>query len=123
MKKTLWIIIAIVLVLALFTNPKQEQHKEVLKTKMTVFMQKSMKDNIKETDNEWEQAGQSLGLMLGGAIINTMIDNMISSTNFVLFSITQMTLEGDKTPIGIGIFGNIFFFKDIDSLLEESTNN
>jgi len=123
MKKVSLIIAVIVLMLAVFTNPKQDQHKEVLKTKFNTFMQKSMQENIKETDNEWEQAGQSLGLMLGGALINTMVDNMISSTNCIIFSITKMNYEGDSKPIGIGIFGNIFFFNDIDKLLSESMNS
>lgn len=119
---SLIVIVAIVVILAVLTNPKQDQHKEVLKTKLNVFIQKAMKNSLTETDNEWEQVGQSLGLMIGGALINTMIDNMVSSDNYVLFSTTKIHVEGETRVIGIGAFGNIFFFKDIDALLNRTMN-
>jgi len=78
---------------------------------MNIFMQKSM-----DINNEWEQ----LGLLLGRTLIDIMLDNVISVNNYILFSTTRITQEENSRVIGIGFFGNIFFFRDIEKYLNET---
>lgn len=104
---------------ALFTNPQPERHKEAVKNKLSAFMQQSMKESLTQTDNEWEQAGQALGMMLGGALVDRIVEELITSDNYLLFSTTRMHWDGESKVIGIGIFGNVFLSKDIDHALDQ----
>jgi len=104
---------------ALFTNPQPERHKEAVKSKLSAFMQQGMKESLTQTDNEWEQAGQALGLMLGGALVDRIVEELIATDNFLLFSTTRLNWDGDSKIIGLGIFGNVFLSKDIDHALDQ----
>ncbi len=118
-KNYLLIIIAGVIILfAMLTNPNQDRHKEVIKNKLISYMQKSMKENLTETDNKWEQAGQALGIMLGGIIVDRVIENLVSTDNYVLFSTTKISWEGETKVIGIGVFGNVFVTSKLDETIE-----
>jgi hypothetical protein len=82
-------------------------------------MQESMKQNLTKTDNEWEQAGQALGMMLGGALVDKIIDNLVSTENYILFSTTKISWEGETKIIGIGAFGNVFTTSKLDDTMNE----
>ncbi|MBK8442421.1 MAG: hypothetical protein IPL35_02955 [Sphingobacteriales bacterium] len=41
-----------------------------------------------------------------------MIDNSVSTDNYILFSTTKYSLEGETKVVGIGAFGNVFIFAD-----------
>jgi hypothetical protein len=113
------IIIGVIALIAILTNPNQDRHKEVIKNKISSYMQKSMKESLTNTENEWEQAGQALGIMLGGALIDEIIDNLVSTDNFVLFSTTKINWEGETKVIGIGAFGNVFITSKLDEAMNE----
>ena len=104
-------IIGLLVLVAVLTNPNQDRHKEVIKAKLTTYLQKSMKES-----NEF---GQALGLMFGGVFVNQILDQMITTDNYVLFSTTKITWEGKSKTIGIGVFGNVFVTKELDDALNE----
>ncbi len=119
-KKSVFIaIIAVIILIAVFTNPNQDRHKEVIKNKLNSYMQEPIKENLNETDNNTEQAGKALGMMLFGAFIDRVIDNLISTDNYVLFSTTKITWEGKTKIIGIGAFGNVYLTSKLDEMLDE----
>jgi hypothetical protein len=107
------------LLIAVLTNPNQDRHKEVVKNKLNTIMQKAMKDGLKNSDSGAEQLGSALGLMLGGALLDRMIETMVSTDNYVLFSTTKITFEGKSKLIGIGVFGNVFISDKIDEALKD----
>jgi hypothetical protein len=112
-------IVGVVVLVAILTNPNQDRHKEVIKNKLNSYMQKSMKESLTKTDNEWEQAGQALGMMLVGTLVDRIIDNLVSTDNYVLFSTTKISLEGETKIIGIGAFGNVFITNKLDEAMNE----
>jgi hypothetical protein len=112
-------IVGLVILVAILTNPNQDRHKEVIKNKLNSFMQKSINESSAKTDNEWEQAGQALGMMLGGALVDKIIDNLISTDNYVLFSTTKISWEGETKIIGIGAFGNVFITNELDQAMNK----
>lgn len=118
MKKnhTVLIAIGLILLVAVLTNPNQDRHKEVLKAKLNSYVQKSMSEGLSESDNEW---GQAFGMMLGGALIDGIISNVVTTDNYVVFSTTKMTWEGESKVIGVGAFGNVFLTSKIDEALDE----
>ncbi|POY36413.1 hypothetical protein C3K47_11745 [Solitalea longa] len=117
------LIFSLIILVAVLTNPNQDRHKEVLKNKLNAYLQKSMKKSHTKSKNKWEQAGQALGIMLGGALIDQITDNLVSTDNYVLFSTTKITWEGQAKVIGIGAFGNVFISEKVDKLLNEQLKN
>lgn len=112
-------IIGLIIIIAVITNPNQDRHKEVIKTKLNTYIQKSMNEKQTETNNKWEQAGQVLGMMISGAIIDPIIDNLVSTDNYVLFSTTKITWDGKTKIVGIGAFGNVFLTSQLNDALNE----
>lgn len=118
-KHIILIFVGLILLIGVITNPNQDRHKEVVKNKLNVLMQKAMKESLKNSDTGAEQIGSALGLMLGGAMLDRMIESMVSSDNYVLFSTTKATWEGKTKIIGIGVFGNVFISDEIDNALKD----
>ena len=112
-------VLGVLALIAMLTNPNQDRHKEVVKNKINLFMQKSTKQNLTEKDNEWEQLGQAFGMMLGGALVDRIVDNFVSTDNYVLFSTTKVSWEGKTKIIGIGAFGNVCISSKLDEAINE----
>jgi hypothetical protein len=112
------VLISMIILIAVITNPNQERHKEVIKDRIMTYLQKSINIDQAEPKNDWAETGQALGIMLGGALVDRIVDNLISTDNYVLFSRTKITWNGKTKIIGIGAFGNVF----ITSKLDESLN-
>jgi len=112
-------LLGLTILIAVMTNPSQARHKEVIRNKLTTYVQKSMKANYKAEDNDIEQAGKAIGLMIGGVIIDRILDNLVSTDNYVLFSTTRITWDGKTKIIGIGAFGNVFLTQKLDDALNE----
>lgn len=113
-------IIGVILLVAILTNPNQDRHKEVLKNKLNAVIQKEMANKADQSDDGFGQAGEALGMMFGSAIVDRMIDNMVSADNYVLFSITKITVKGESKTIGVGVFGNVYLVKELDDKLNNA---
>lgn len=96
------IIITLILLIAVLTNPNPERHREAVKTEINAYMQKTIKDNGSEAE------GQALGALLGGALIDRMVESVVSTSNYLIFSTTKVTWEGKTRVIGFGVFGNVY---------------
>lgn len=118
-KYTVLIITVMIALIAAFTNPGLEKHKDAIKAKFNTYLQNSMMKNMSETDNKWEQTGNALGMMLGSALVDGMIDNMVSTDNYILFSITKVSWQGETKVIGFGAFGNVYISSELDQKLDE----
>ena len=110
MNKTI-IIIAIILVLGFITNPSQERHKEIVLNKFKPEIISAFSEN---KDLEKITTGDVLGFMLGSSITEKFLDNLITVDNYYFFSLTNITWNKQTKTIGIGFFGNILFFKDLE---------
>lgn len=113
------LVLILIVLVAIFTNPGSERHKETIKSKLNVYLQKVMKNDLKETSEEEQQAGQAIGMLLGGVIIDQIIDNTLSTNNYLLFSTTKISWEGETKIIGIGAFGNVFLTGKLDEALNQ----
>jgi hypothetical protein len=111
MKKSIvvLIIIGIVVIIAAATNPNKSRHKEVLESKIKTYMQKSMKGE----NNEFALL---LGSLLGNAVVSIAIDKFVSTDNYILFSTTKLTWQGETKVIGFGAFGNVFISEKLNEI-------
>lgn len=109
-KQIALITVSIILIIAIFTNPNQTTHIEKVKTTITSLYQKQLKVNETESNNSF----LVLGSLLGTSLINTMVENGVSCDNYLLFSITKFTHEGQEKSIGYGVLGNVFLSSKIE---------
>ncbi len=72
-----------------------------------------------ESENEWEQVGQALGMMIGGTLVENVIDNLVSTDNYILFSTTKINWDGKSRIIGIGAFGNVYITNKLEEALDK----
>ena len=112
---TIGIIILIGFV-AILTNPKLQDHKEAVKTKISALIQKN--SNLEEEKDTAYDLGMSFGKLLGGVLIDNIVDTIVSTDNYVLFSLTKVTWDSETKVIGLGLFGNVFFSPEINEKLE-----
>lgn len=113
------LIFGLILLFATLTNPSPERHKEAVKTKFKEYMQKSMKDSTTVSEDENDKVGLAFGMIIGNAIIEPIVNSLISTDNYIVFSTTKITWDGKTTVIGIGAFGNVFITKKIDNTLDQ----
>lgn len=113
------VIVSVVILIAILTNPNQDRHKEVIKNKLNSYMQKSMNPEGDESENELEQVGQALGMMIGGTLVENVIDNLVSTDNYILFSTTKINWDGKSRIIGIGAFGNVYITNKLEEALDK----
>lgn len=87
MKTKHYVILGIALFMAILavTNPTLEIHKEKVKVKLNEFYEKEMAKEDNTATNQFSQAGKSMGMILAKSMINMVIDNAISSSNYILF--------------------------------------
>lgn len=117
-KQILLFAFATILLVAIFTNPSQEEHKEKVKETFTAYYQKSLKENQADSEN----AFAALGSLLGNTLINSMIENAITRDNYIIFSLTKITYEGEEKSIGYGIFGNVFLSEKVEKVFDKKLN-
>lgn len=112
--------ISIILLIAIITNPDTNRHKEEVKSKIHEYLQNSLANDVNEADDKWSKASKLFGNLLGETMINNMVNTMISSNNYILFSTTNATSEGKTKTIGLGIFGNVFLSNKVNEAFKNS---
>ncbi|MGX7666064.1 DUF4359 domain-containing protein [Flavobacterium pedocola] len=115
-KQIILIGLGIILAIAIFTNPNQEIHKEVVKSTITSYYQKS----IEEDDTIPKNGFSALGSLLGTSLINTLVENGVSSDNYLVFSITKIRYKGEEKSIGFGVFGNVFLSEKVKEAFDDT---
>jgi hypothetical protein len=115
-------IIALVAIVAFLTNPKPERHKEVVKNKIYQYWQKIMLEDVSNARNRREEVAQELEILLGSTLVDKVIDNVVSSEDYLLFSTTKISFDGKSKTIGYGVFGNVYLDKELDEGLNEIIN-
>jgi len=114
MKYLILTITCLIILIAVITNPNQDRHREVVKNKINFYMQK----NLSETNGL-----ELLGAMLGGAVVNVVINNLVSTDNYVLFSTTKINWRGESKVIGVGVFGNVYITSELVKAMEKGLLN
>jgi uncharacterized protein (TIGR02145 family) len=113
-------VLGFLILIAVITNPNLERHKEVVKAKLSSTLNKKMSRSSSNSESEWEKAGEAMGAMIGMGIANALIDNLVTTDNFLVFSLTRIKGFDESRVIGIGAFGNVFLFKDAEQKMEIS---
>jgi len=103
-------LMGIILTISMLTNPNESRQKEILKYKLNVHLQKILSEN--DVENQ--------GFMfLGNLFVSGIVNNAISTDNYIVFSTTNYTYKGESKVIGLAAFGNVFLFNDLDDLKKQ----
>jgi len=107
----IWLIL-IVAVVAIWTNPKKEQHEIVVKQKAEYLLKKQL--------GKKEQGIFDLGMqLLGRDVVQDFVSKNVVVTNYYLFSLTKIKWDGKDNTIGIGAFDPIWLSPKIDEKADE----
>lgn len=110
MNKGFLIIIA-VLIVAAITNPDEARHKEVLMNKIKPEMIQAFMD---EKEIEKLNNLDAISFMFGTTVVQKFVDNIVSTDNYIVFSLMKATWDGETKIIGVGLFGNVLLLKDLE---------
>ena len=114
MKKTIWIILALVVLTAIVTCPDEQAHKTMLKSTTTAALNEYIDRSC--TDADLGLLTSALGSTLGGWAIDLMVENRVYVTNYFVCSIGYVTWEGESKPVSVGCFGHVFSINREDML-------
>lgn len=109
-KPLLVIFIASIFLLAIISNPNEEEHIKKVKETIAVANQKSLEKNNKNSENDFEE----LGNLLGESLVNTIVKNTITCDDYIFFSITKITFQEEEKSIGYGLFGTVFLSEKVE---------
>ncbi len=125
MKSISLVTVLVIALIAIFTNPPVEKHREAVKSKLNLLMQGSLYEKINKSDvTELESnLGSAIGSMLGSAFMDPFINMAITSDNYIICSITKLSWNGETKIIGFGFLGNVFLSREIDNSLKDEISN
>lgn len=117
MKKANWtiIIFAAIVLIAIFTNPSTEEHKQAVKSVVNRVVQNSVSENTSDMEN--------FGVLLGSSLVEKLVENSVIRDNYLLFSITKISWKGESRNIGYGVFGNVFLSDKVKEAFQDKENN
>ena len=97
---------------AIFTNPKKEEFDSIVKNKATELVKKEL--------NYEHQDALELGMTLfGNKMVDDFVEKNVIVDNYYLFSTVSINWQGQKTPIGGGVFKTIWLSPKIDEKADE----
>jgi hypothetical protein len=97
------IIFGFVLLAMMITNPSLEDHRQAV---MKELERNITKSSSRDQSNGWEQ----LGVQLGESIGKLVLDRVIERENYLLFSISTVSVDHSKKDIGFGMFGHVWTY-------------
>ncbi len=119
-KRIAWvfgIIALLILMFLVFTCPTKEQHQQAIRQELTQIF-----DEQNHPSNDIFEMGMSMfGKMIAGNVINTMLEEMLTYHNDVIFSKTTVRFNGRDHTVSYGFLGKVFTVNkdDVDHYLKD----
>lgn len=98
-------ILILILLIAILTNPSITKHQTAVVDKIENYLQ----------NNQNTPASSVNGLYT----VEDQIKNRISSSSYLFFSTTEVSIDNQTETIGIGIFGMVFISDAVDFYLSK----
>jgi hypothetical protein len=91
------VIITLVLLLFLVTNPSKDDHVEKVRISLKTALSRSL---AKEMENNF---AKGLGAYLGDGIVDALVEKSVNFDNFFLFSRTHFRFLDKDVVVGYGV--------------------
>ncbi len=107
-----------VLAVLLISNPNEDAHKEAVKKAWN----QSLKESTNASDDDDSEGslfkgfGSILTSMIGSSVIESLVDQMVTSDSYGIFSLTKVDAGKGPQTVGVGMFGHVFLSEKAKSL-------
>ena len=101
------IVFGFILLAMMTTNPSLDDHRQAV---MKELERNITQSPYHESSDGWEQ----LGIQLGESIGKLVLDRVVERENYLLFSISTVSVEHSKKDIGFGIFGHVWVYHNLN---------
>lgn len=100
------------MLIAFFSNPKQEQHEKIVREKAILL--------LKQQAGKQHEQIVDFGIQLfGNTLIDQFMQNHVKVENYYLFSLTKIRIGHEESTIGGGAFGAVWLSPKIDEKAQE----
>ena len=103
--------------LAGFTNPGLEGHRQEVRSEVMQFISKES-SSVHSSNGALAQLEEELGFALGNILIQKIANDAVQTDNYLLFSLTTLQIDNEERNIGIGLFGQVYLFDDLEVALK-----
>ena len=117
----LFVIIALVAVIAFATNPDVDRHRAAMNQRATIVMSEVVAEqNNLAISGAWG--------LTGNRLLTEFVNASVRADNYFLFSITKINWDNESHSVGFGMFGRVFIFRQINKelvlqIIEDARNN
>ena len=113
-------IIALVAVVAFVTNPNVDSHRAAMNQRATIVMSEVVAEQNILVQGAWG--------LTGNRLLTEFVNTSVTADNYFLFSITKINWDNESYSVGVGAFGNVFIFRQInkelvEEIIEDARNN
>ena len=118
--KITFVIILLIAVTGAFTNPGEAQHKEALKASMRGGLSKALQNNGIQSSHSFFNA--ITDDLYDNYIWSSLLEKEVSRKNYGIFSTTRLSYLNKDYTAGIGIFGKVYIFPQVEQQVAERIN-
>ena len=116
----LFVIIALVAVIAFATNPDVDRHRAAMNQRATIVMSEVVAEQNILVQGTWG--------LTGNRLLTEFVNASVRADNYFLFSITKINWDNESHSVGFGMFGRVFIFRQINKelvlqIIEDARNN
>ena len=111
------IIIGLLVLIAVITNPEKDDHI----SKLAEFVISQVDILANENSDMKQGVRQILMHLIRTSYLEGLLNNNFIYNNWVVFSTTNAIVEGKETILGVGVFGKIYFL-NADYIKNELNN-
>ena len=115
-----FVIIALLAVIAFATNPSVDRHRAAMNERATIVMNQVVAEQNILIQGTWG--------LTGNRLLTEFVNTSVTTDNYFLFSITKIDWDNESYSVGVGAFGNVFIFRQInkelvEEIIEDARNN
>lgn len=105
------LVLLFIAIAMVITCPEKNAHKIKVSEKLSEIFDKEIKSNIKNDDDLF---GATIGSAIGSRLINVIVDQNLEVKSLYVCSMGKMTIDGQTSPVSIGVFNHVFLLNDFD---------
>lgn len=115
------IIVVVLLIIAAFTNPSEQAHKDAVKETVRKGLSKALQMNGVQQGNQFHQA--ITDQFYEDIIWQELLADGVQRQNFGVFSTSKIVYLNKQYTAGFGVFGKVFVFNAVEKQVSEKLNS
>lgn len=103
------IAVAILLLLMAVTNPSKDEHKQVIKERISNGLSQALTGNGDNSDDPFATFGAAFIRSMAAPVLGQLVDSMLQYHSYLFWSTTTLSLpDSNEVRTSFGIFGKVF---------------